>query len=148
MYGEVCTQRPFPDTCVSLVHSHRFPKDPQGVTVWHYQPLILQLWTPGQQEAAKPCLPSTNGRSRGQDDGKPEVWQGVEKMINSFPSLGHSSSAIKVTPAATLRKPNLFNFSPVISGLILGLIQIYNISLQRHPRVQHVTSQAGHLCRC
>lgn len=85
MYGEVCTQRPFPDTCASLVHSHRFPKDPQGVTVWDCQPLILQLWTPGQQEAAKPSLPSTTGRLGGQDDGKPEAWQGDSENDQPFP---------------------------------------------------------------
>lgn len=73
MNGEVCIECPFPDTCASLVHSHRFPKGPQGVTVWDCQPLILQLWTHGQQEAAKPSLPSITGGLKGQNDGKPEV---------------------------------------------------------------------------
>ena len=94
------------DTCPSLAHSRRFPKAPQGVPVWDCHPLVLQLWTPGQREVAKPSLPSTTGRLR---------WVGGEKKVNPCPRHGHTSSPIEAAPVAILRKPNLFNFSPVIS---------------------------------
>lgn len=83
---EKCVHNAPSQTRVPHLYTHTgFPKTHRGVTAWDWQPLILQLWTPGQQEAAKPSLPSTTSRSRGQDDGKSEVWQGGRENDQLFP---------------------------------------------------------------
>lgn len=43
-------------------------------------------------------------------------WVGGEKKVNPFPGHGHTNSPIEAAPAAILKKPNLFNFSPVTSN--------------------------------
>lgn len=56
-----------------------------------------------------------SGKYRWQTEGV-RLWVGEEKVVSPFPGHGHTSFPIEAAPAATLRKPNLFNFYPVISN--------------------------------